>query len=204
MLEPKSITLTGLHVQLEPVQESHREILRTLSFDEKVSLYAPALKLQFDSWFNKALHSYPASRQLSFIVRTLSDQKIVGSTRFYEIHTEHNRLSIGYTWYIPAVWGSVVNSECKLLLLRYAFQELQVNRIEFFIDSRNERSRAAIKKLGATEEGLLRQHIILDDGYLRDTVVYSILRNEWPTILCHLEKKISVFNKRLHKTPAML
>lgn len=195
MFEPKAITITGQYIQLEPIHESYRETLKSLSIDEKISTYSPALKLKFDSWFNKALHTYPESRQLSFIVRTISDQKIVGSTRFYEIYPDHNRLAIGYTWYIPSVWGTVVNVECKLLLLRHVFETWQANRIEFFVDVRNERSRAALKKLGATEEGILRQHIILDDNYLRDTVVYSILKNEWSTILIGLEKRLKAMTK---------
>lgn len=190
MLEPKRTTLIGSYVQLEPLEEHHREPLKVLSQDEKIFLYSPALKLKFDAWFNKALKNYSESGQLSFVVRTIKDQKIVGSTRFYEICPEHNRLSIGYTWYSPSVWGTAVNAECKLLLLRHAFDTLQINRIGFFIDARNERSRAAVKKLGATEEGLLRQHIMLEDGYLRDTVVYSILKNEWPAIVSSLEKRL--------------
>lgn len=191
MLELKPITLTGYHIQLEPINETHRDELKEISRDEKISQYSPALKLKFDSWFDKAAKNYPESRQISFIVRTLSDNKIVGSTRFYELYPEHKRASIGYTWYIPSVWGKGVNTECKLLLLHHAFQTLQLNRIEFFIDLRNERSLAAVKKLGATKEGVLRQHIILDDGYLRDTIVYSILKQEWPTVLLSLEKALA-------------
>jgi RimJ/RimL family protein N-acetyltransferase len=107
---------------------------------------------------------------------------VIGSTRFYEIDLNHKHLAIGYTWYIPEVWGTGINTECKLLLLKYAFETLLMNRVEFYIDARNERSRAAVKKLGAKEEGVLREHIILEDGYVRDTVVYSILAKEWKTI----------------------
>jgi RimJ/RimL family protein N-acetyltransferase len=139
---------------------------------------------------NKALKPYPESRQVSFVVITLSDNKIVGSTRFYEINPEHKKLALGFTWYLPEVWGSLVNPECKLLLLQYAFEVLQVNRVEFFIDSRNARSRAAVKKLGATEEGILRQHIILEDGFIRDTILYSILKSEWPAVLSNNSKRI--------------
>ena len=187
MFEPMPITLTGSFIQLEPLEQKHYETLKLLSQNEKISTYSPALKSKFDAWFNKALKSYPESRQLTFVVRTLSDRKIVGSTRFYEIYPDHQRLSIGYTWYIPEVWGTVVNKECKLLLLQYAFDKLDVNRVEFFIDLRNERSRAAVKKLGAIEEGVLRQHIVLDDGYVRDTVVYSLLKKEWNPALLNLE-----------------
>jgi len=195
LLLPDSIILTGSYIKLEPIEEPHRHILKMISQDERISTYSPALKLKFNSWFDKAIKPYQESRQVSFIVRTLSDNRIVGSTRFYEIYPEHKRLSIGYTWYIPEVWGSSVNAECKLLLLRYAFETLQTTRVEFFIDSRNERSRFAIKKLGATEEGILRQHIILEDGYVRDTVIYSILKQEWPDILLTLNSRLNYNNR---------
>lgn len=190
MIISNIFTLSGIYVQLELLNETHRSALKVISQDERISTYSPALKLKFDAWFNKALKSYDELHQISFIVRTLSDNRVVGSTRFYEINLDHKKLAIGYTWYLPDVWGSVVNVECKLLLLRYAFETLQINRVEFFIDSRNERSRAAVKKLGATEEGILRQHVILEDGFIRDTVVYSILKSEWPNVLASLEKRL--------------
>src|ERR1700752_4454535 len=105
----KPVTLIGKDIQLEPLQEEHRAALKALSQDEKIWTYSPALKIKFDAWFNKALKCYPEFPQLSFIVRRLTDQKIIGSTRYYEIYPEHGRLSIGYTWYIPEVWGSRVN-----------------------------------------------------------------------------------------------
>lgn len=191
----KDILLTGKMVQLEQLTESHRDSLKALSRDDKISAYSPALKLKFDSWFDKALMTFPESEQFAFIVRDLNSSEIVGSTRFYDINMNHKRLTIGYTWYTPDRWGSGINLDCKLLLLNYAFQILQMNRVEFQIDSRNERSRFAVKKLGATEEGVLRQHIILDDGYVRDTVVYSILKNEWATLSVKLNDKLSIFLK---------
>lgn len=192
----KKIVLTGKLIQLEPLQEEHREYLKLLSRNEKTSAYSPTLKLKFDGWFDKALKDTPESEQLTFIVRHLKTQDIVGSTRFYEIYFNHQRLSIGYTWYIPEVWGTGVNVDCKLLLLNHAFQELQMNRVEFDIDARNERSRCAVKKLGATEEGILRQHIILDDGHIRDTVIYSILKNEWPALSITLQNRLNNFLSR--------
>lgn len=182
--------LIGKLIQLEPLQEIHRDTLRQVSSDDKISAYSPALKLKFDSWFDKALKKISDAGQFSFVVRNLRNDKIVGSTRFYDIYFDHKRLAIGYTWYTPDMWGTGINLDCKLLLLNCAFEELKMNRIEFFIDSRNERSRFAVKKLGATEEGMLRQHIILDDGFIRDTVVYSILKNEWPLLLAKLQEKL--------------
>ncbi len=178
----KDIILTGQFIQLEPLQEMHRETLRLLSKDERISVYLPALRLKFDSWFDKALKTFPELEQFTFIVRNLQNKKIIGSTRFYEICFSHKRLAIGYTWYTPEMWGTGVNLDCKLLLFNYVFQLLQINRVEFHIDSRNERARFAVKKLGATEEGVLRQNTILDDGYVRDTVVYSVLKKEWPSL----------------------
>jgi RimJ/RimL family protein N-acetyltransferase len=180
MRREKNFVLTGQVIQLEPIKEEHRNSLKLLSQDDRVSTYSPALKLKFDSWFDKALKALP--EQLTFIVRHLKNQQIIGSTRLYEINFDHKRLTIGYTWYQPDFWGSGVNLDCKLLLLNYAFHILNMNRVEFCVDSRNERSRAAVKKLGAIEEGILRQHIVLEDGYVRDTVIYSILKSEWQKI----------------------
>lgn len=177
-------TMAGRIVRLEPLQETYREALRTIAQDTRVSVYSPALKLKFDGWFNKALNK--EDKHLSFVIRTLCDQAIVGSTRYYEICPEHKRLAIGYTWLVPAVWGKQVNVECKLLLLQCAFEKWDMGRVEFFIDVRNTRSCAAVEKLGAKKEGVLRKHIILDDGHVRDTVVYSILKEEWPIVSLNL------------------
>ena len=187
----KDIVLTGKNIQLEPLQSSHREVLKMLSQDERITLYSPALKLKFDSWFDKALQSFSEAEQFTFIVRDLKTKAVMGSTRFYEIKLNHKRLTIGYTWYVQERWGSGVNLDCKLLLLNYAFHILKMNRVEFQIDSRNERSRFAVKKLGAIEEGILRQHIILDDDYVRDTVIYSILKDEWPLLSTRLSEKLA-------------
>lgn len=195
MRPPKSITLPGSFIQLEPLDEIHREPLRKISRDEKTSTYSPSLRLDFDSWFNKAIKNFKEAQQLSFAVRTLSDNQIVGSTRFYNIILEHQRLTLGYTWYTPAVWGTEVNPECKFLLFQYAFETLDANRVEFNIDSRNMHSRAAVKKLGAIEEGILREHILLEDKFLRDTVVYSVIKKEWPDISLKLQERIRILKK---------
>lgn len=187
------IILTGDNIQLESLQENHRQALKEIALDEKISTYSPSLRLNFDSWFNKALKNLPNYNQLSFIVRTLTNQRIIGTTRFYDISLDNKHLTIGYTWYTPLVWGTVVNPECKFLLLDYAFHTLLMNRVSFNIDSRNKRSIAAVKKLGALEEGLLRQHIILEDGYIRDTCVFSIIKSEWPTIKTNLQERIRLF-----------
>src|SRR5581483_12426 len=104
-------------------------------------------------------------------------------------------LSIGYTWFTPDTWGSFINPECKYLLLKNAFEKLNVNRIDFMTDSRNIRARAALKKLGAVEEGLLRYHTILEDGFVRDTAVFSIIKSDWPLVKSQLEQRLAKFNQ---------
>jgi len=189
MLTIKPITLTGSLVQLEPIKESHENELYAAAQDESIWTYngSNAYGERFYRWFNKAI---TAPTHLPFIVRRISDQKIIGSTRYYDINSENHRLTIGYTWYIPEVWGSAVNPECKLLLLKYAFEEAQVNRVQFSTDSRNSRSRAAIKKLGAIEEGVLRQHMVLEDGFVRDTVVFSIIKPDWEQVKAGLQARL--------------
>lgn len=184
--------LKGHRIQLEPLATSHRDELYALAQDESIWTYnsSKAYGDRFNQWFEKALTSFKEGQHLPFAVRRLSDQMLVGSTRYYDINPANRRLTIGYTWYIPEVWGSHVNPECKYLLLKNAFEELHFNRVEFVTDARNLRSRAAIIKIGATEEGLLRQHMLLEDGTLRDTVVFSITQSEWPAIKSNLESRL--------------
>lgn len=188
--------LKGNWIQLEPLNDSHRDELYAVAQDESIWTYnsSKAFGDRFYRWFDKAVKCLQAEQHLPFVVRRISDKKLIGSTRYYDINSENHRLTIGYTWYIPEVWGSCVNPECKYLLLKYAFEELQANRVEFVTDSRNSRSRAAIKKIGATEEGILRHHMILEDGFIRDTVIFSITKPEWPTIKLNLEIRLKNLN----------
>jgi len=192
MLEIKPITLQGACIQLEPINESHKDELYGAAQDETIWTYngSKAFGDKFYSWFDKALIAFQLGQHLPFIVRRSVDNRIIGSTRYYDINSEHHRLTIGYTWYIPEVWGSYVNPECKFLLLKYAFEVSHVNRVEFVTDSRNVRSRAAIKKLGAIEEGVLRHHMMLEEGVIRDTIVFSIIRPDWPQIKLSLQDRL--------------
>lgn len=189
MLDIKPTILLGSLVQLEPLNESHKNELYNAAQDESIWTYnsSKAFGDGFYRWFNKAI---TASTHLPFIVRRISDKKIIGSTRYYDINPEHHRLTIGYTWYIPEVWGTYVNPECKLLLLKFSFEDAKANRVEFVTDSRNSRSRAAIKKLGAIEEGVLRHHMILEDGFIRDTVIFSITKLDWPQVKSTLQSRL--------------
>jgi RimJ/RimL family protein N-acetyltransferase len=195
MLITQSLILSGKFVELEPLDDSHREDLRIIAQDESIWTYFPdsAMGRNFDSWFDKALMKSDNGRQLAFIVRRKRDHKVVGSTRYYDIEPEHRRLKVGYTWYITQAQGTAVNPESKLLLFTHAFEELNINRLALTTDARNMHSRAAIKKLGATEEGTLRQYMILKDGFLRDMVVFSILRSEWVAVKEKLNLRLTQY-----------
>ncbi|MBA3660938.1 MAG: GNAT family N-acetyltransferase [Gammaproteobacteria bacterium] len=201
MLNIQPITLKGTWVQLEPLNVSHKKELYTAAQDESIWTYtsSKAFGERFNAWFDNAVNALQSLEHLPFIVRRLADHKIIGSTRYYDINAQHHRIMVGYTWYVPEVWGTYVNPECKLLMLKFAFDDLLVNRVEFATDSRNTRSRSAIKKLGAIEEGILRYHTILEDGYIRDTVMFSVVKPDWPQIKSNLQlrlKKMSDENKR--------
>lgn len=194
MLDLKQITLSGSRLYLEPLAEDYRNDLYLAAQEEKIWTYTStkAHGENFHKWFDKALQKQRKGEQLAFIVRQKKDKKIIGSTRFYDIYPEHYRLAIGYTWYISEVWGTHVNPECKYLLLQYAFEILNMNRVEFYSDARNLRSRAAIKKLGANEEGVLRHHMILEDNVIRDTVIFSIIKTEWAQVKEKLTQRLVV------------
>jgi RimJ/RimL family protein N-acetyltransferase len=192
MLNLTQLQLSGRHVCLETLNESHRDELYAAAQDERIWTYnsSKAFGDRFDDWFNKALENLVHAKQHPFVVRRLTDNQILGSTRFYDINHAHRRLTIGYTWYVVHVWGTVVNPESKLLILSHAFDMMNINRVELIADSRNSRSRAAIKKLGAIEEGILRQHMIVEDEFVRDSVVHSIIKADWPDIKKRLESRI--------------
>lgn len=187
--------LPGKFVDLELLEEHHREELRTIACDKNIWIYLPhkVTDENFDAWYEKIFSKTQQGEHCPYIVKRKTDQKIVGSTRYYNIDFAHRRLAIGFTWYTKEAQGTSINPECKLLLLEQAFEKLEMNRVEFMTDSRNLHSQAAIKKLGATQEGLLRQHMILEDGYIRDSVIFSITKSDWPLAKNNLQDRLSKF-----------
>ena len=144
-----------------------------------------------NAYIEKALAAQAAGQELPFVIRLRkAGSSVVGSTRYLHIVEEHKRLEIGSTWLAKSWQGTVVNPASKLLLLEHAFTKLGMNRVEFLTHSKNAQSRAALLKLGATQEGILRHHRILPDGSVRDSVVFSILAAEWPAIREALEKRL--------------
>ena len=137
-----------------------------------------------------ALAAQSAGRELPFTTVERATGRIVGSTRYMTIEPPHRRLEIGYTWLAPAWQRTALNSEAKLLMLGHAFEQLGAIRVEFKTDARNEPSRRALQGIGATFEGVFRNHMIVQGGRLRDSAYYSVTRDEWPSVRAHLAARV--------------
>jgi N-acetyltransferase len=188
--------LSGPCVILEPLRPEHRESLRAIAAeDQSIWTYFPinfnGAGEDFDRWFDYTIERDANDEHFPFAVRRRTDDRIVGTTRFYDMVPDHLRLAIGSTWYAPDARGTLINPEVRLLSLTYAFTRLGVNRVELITDPYNLSSRAAMKVLGAVEEGLIRNHMIYKDGRIRDSVLFSIIRSEWPATQSRLLKKLS-------------
>jgi N-acetyltransferase len=143
-----------------------------------------------EAWVAAALESLAAGREVPFAQVERASGRAVGSTRFLNIEPAHRRLEIGYTWLAPAWQRSALNSEAKLLLMRHAFEGLGALRVEFKTDSRNAASRRALAGIGATEEGTLRRHMLVQDGDRRDSVYFSVIAEEWPAVRQLLQERV--------------
>lgn len=183
-------TLQGKYVQLEPLIQNNLSDIQAAAADGELwKLFftsVPAFE-QTQQWLDLALELQNQQKAIPFTVRNNTNGKIVGSTRYCNIDHNNKRLEIGYTWYAQSVQRSAINTECKLLLLTHAFEVFACNAVEFRTDWFNHKSQAAIERLGAKRDGVLRNHMILPDGRVRDTVVYSILQNEWPGVKKNLQ-----------------
>jgi N-acetyltransferase len=183
--------LENAHVRMEPIAERHREGLRAAAGgDASIFAFMPSdlTGAGLDAWMNWSLDR-PA--EMIWTVIAKPSGRIVGSTRYLNIELPHKRVEIGYTWYARDVWAGAVNPSCKLLLFQYGFETLGLNRIELKTDARNARSRAAIARLGAKEEGIFRRHMIVQGGHIRDTVYFSVIAEEWPTVKAGLLARLA-------------
>jgi N-acetyltransferase len=185
--------LLGRFITLEPLEERHHAGLISAAADPSIFTYMPFdLKQGYAARLPDFIAEHAAGRAVTYAVRRKSDGAIVGSTSYLAIAPEHARVEIGATWYAPEAQASYVNPEAKYLLLANAFAK-NWNRVEFKTDSKNARSRAALKKLGATEDGVMREHMWMPQGYFRDSVYFSILAREWPRVKDGLEKRLARF-----------
>lgn len=179
------IELVGDLVKLVPLRKEHRaDLLLAASDGELWKLWYTTVPSEktIDNYIDNVLGELSKDKALPFVVIDKKSNKIIGSTRFCNVTPEHRRLEIGYTWYAKTYQKTGVNTECKYLLLRHAFDTLDCIAVEFRTHWYNLPSRNAITRLGAKQDGVLRNHQIGADGELRDTVVFSILRDEWAVV----------------------
>ncbi len=194
MNTPEPITLEGHGVRLEPLAREHHDGLLAAATDGELwqlwftSVPAPE---QTHAYISAALVGQDAGHMLPWAVRDLATDTIVGSTRYHDIVPAIDRVEIGYTWYARRCQKTHVNTACKLLLLAHAFETLGCMVVGFRTDNFNFASQSAIEALGAKKDGVLRHHQARRDGTARDTVMYSILANEWSDVKRHLELRLA-------------
>ena len=188
------VELRGRHVSLEPLSAEHNEALKAAAADGelwnlRVTSVPRPEQMEANTAYRLGLRAQ--GTMMPFAVRRQCDAAIVGATTYMNIATEHRRVEIGSTWYAKSAQRTVINTEAKLLLLTHAFEQLDCIAVEFRTHRMNRQSRTAIERLGAKLDGVLRSHMIVRDGELRDTCVYSITAPEWPTIKAELLSKVS-------------
>ena len=191
--------LEGAHVRLEPLDRRHADDLFEAAADPLIWRWLPvqiASREDLERWIDDALAASVAGSEQAFVVVDRQTGRAVGSTRFMDIAPAHKGVEVGWTWYARSAWGGVVNPESKLLLLSHAFEDWGAIRLYLKTDSLNERSRAAIAKLGAKYEGDLRNHRIRPDGTYRHSSHYSILDTEWPAVKRSLQERVKEFDPK--------
>ncbi len=194
-LEVKPVVLEGKHIRLEPLSDTHIPALAEIGVGQDFwdfMLYGRMETLEdMRGWVIDILAREARGTDLPFVVQHIASNRVAGATRYLNIMPMDRGLEIGGTWYGVEFQRTVVNTECKYLLLRHAFEALGCIRIQFKTDLRNERSQLAIERIGARKEGILRNHMILPDGRYRDSVYYSILDSEWPEVKRQLESLLN-------------
>ena len=186
--------LESKNVKLIPMTTSHAEQLIEAVEDGKLwDIWYTGVPHQdsVHNYIDQALAEQARGKALAFVVFHKASQKIIGSTRYCNADSLNKRLEIGYTWYSQSYQKTSVNTECKLLLLEHAFEKLESIAVEFRTHWHNHKSRIAIARLGAKQDGILRNHQKDEDGCYRDTVVFSIINHEWPVVRKSLEYKLT-------------
>lgn len=194
MLQLAPVVLEGFGIRLEPMQPSHREaIIDAASDGELWNLWFTTVPAPEDAekYIQTALDGLREGHMLPWVVRDLTSDKIVGSTRYHDVISSVDRVEIGYTFYAKSFQKTHLNTVCKLLLLTHAFETLGCKVVGLRTDNFNFNSQQAIEKLGAKKDGVIRHHWMRKDGTVRDTVLYSILLEEWPEVRRHLEARLA-------------
>jgi N-acetyltransferase len=194
LIHPKPVVLEGRGIRLEPLLEDHHEALAAATKDGRLwELWFTAIPPPdgMGAYVADALKGQADGHMLPWVVRDLTSDAIIGSTRYHDIVPAIDRVEIGYTWYRESYQRTHVNTTCKLLLLQHAFEALGCKVVGLRTDNFNFQSQRAIAALGAKLDGVLRHHALRRDGTVRDSVMYSILAAEWPDVKRHLESRLA-------------
>jgi RimJ/RimL family protein N-acetyltransferase len=187
------ITLTGRYVRLEPLTHAFDQQLANVGLEEELWRWIPTpvrTAVEMTSYIQTALDEQSHGISLPFVIIDQASGKAIGSTRYAQIQPAHRRMEIGWTWLAPDWQRTAANTEAKFLLLQHAFESLGCIRVELKTDSLNEKSRAAILRIGATQEGIFRNHMVTSAGRIRHTVYFSIIDSEWPAIKLRLSSAL--------------
>lgn len=194
MLHIEPVTLSTDRLTLRPLSLADVPALGEAASDgdlwEKKTTTVPQPE-GFEAYVQKALELQAAGLALPFATVVNEGSRIIGSTRYMNIDAANHRVEIGTTWIAKSWQRTFVNTHAKFLMLRHAFEVLGCNAVELRTHRLNDQSRAAIERLGAKLDGILRQHMIMPDGHIRDTAVYSIIRDEWPEAKAKLERRLA-------------
>ncbi len=188
------VTLEGQYVRLEPLAKAHLAGLAEVGLEEELWRWIPTrvrTREEMAAYIETALNEQEQGVALPFAIVEKATGRAIGSTRYGNIDRTHHRVEIGWTWVAREWQRTAMNTEAKYLLLRHAFETLGCVRVELKTDSLNERSRAAILRIGALEEGTFRNHMITASGRIRHTVYFSIIDSEWPAVKARLKAKLN-------------
>ncbi len=190
----EKVTLEGKHVRLEPICQEHKQgLVETINDGELWKLFVTTVPHPKDIqlFIDNALLAHEQGDGLAFATIDKTTNKIAGSTRFMKANLPNKRLEIGFTFLAKSFQKTFVNTEAKLLMLTHVFETLELNRVELLTDYLNTTSRNAIQRLGAKQDGILRNHMVMPNGRVRDSVVYSIVNYEWQSVKENLEYKLT-------------
>lgn len=190
----EALVLEGEHVRLEPLSAAHKQgLIDAINDGELWKLFVTLVPevSAIDAFIDSAITAFENGEGLSFATIDKASGKVVGSSRFMKTDFANKRVEIGYTFIAQSFQRSAINSEAKLLMLGHLFESMSFNRVEIITDYLNNHSRNAILRLGAKEEGILRSHMVMPDGRIRDSVLYTIIKHEWPGIKMNIASKIA-------------
>ena len=185
--------LEGAKIRLEPMTMAHLARLEAVAFDDRIwRLTTHRVKTSDDlkQWMENALSLEAAGTVMPWVTILKAEDRVIGSTRFLDFNEAHKTTELGWSWLVPHFQGTGLNAEAKLLQLTYAFDELKLNRVALKTHHQNLQSQAAMRKIGAIEEGTFRNHMVMPDGSLRHSVWFSIIREDWPRVRSLLTARV--------------